>query len=183
MITSVFNSTAIRKLSNGVSKTNVRNQGINLAQSNAGMHYFKQGHDAIIRKDWDSAIQYIKRALSVNSRNSEYLLVLSQVYYNKGVSEFAKGNWDSAINSYEKSIKINPNDPECLFNLGLAYYQKGNAEFTKRNWNNAIYYYKASHDLNPTDQYVLHNLSAAYHNNGNTIESEKYMKMYKAIIN
>ena len=65
--------------------------------------------------EWDSAIEYYKKAIKYDPEYAEG-------YSNLGVAySTVKGNQEKAIEYFKKSIELNPLNTQSYFNLGTAY--------------------------------------------------------------
>ncbi|NWF75663.1 MAG: tetratricopeptide repeat protein [Nitrospirae bacterium] len=94
-----------------------------------GLIYFK-------RKDYDSAISYFKKSISINPLYTEGLC-------NLGLVLMRKKELDEALACFKKASEIKPYMSEAWGNIGSALYQKGLIE-------DAIEYYKRALKLKPT---------------------------------
>ncbi len=95
--------------------------------------------------NYDSAIEYIRKALELNSDNAEAYTNLGNAYKNKG-------QLDKAITSYEKAIKLKPHLAMAHNNLGSVFQEKGRLD-------EAVTCYQKALNLDP-------NLAMAYNNLG-----------------
>ncbi len=98
-------------------------------------------------KNYDSAIQYSKRAVQFNPFNAD-------VYNNLGAALQNKGQLDEAITCYQKAIELNPNLADAYNNLGAALQDKERLD-------EAITCYQKAIELNPNYIQAYHGLAAA----------------------
>ena len=109
--------------------------------NNLGAAYRDCGH-------FDNAIEYFKKALLIDSKNSDVLNNLGLAYKKIGQNE--KG-----IESFKQSISINPENSDAFNNLGVAYKDFGN-------FNDAIQSYEKAISINPNDIDALNNLGIIF---------------------
>ena len=67
-------------------------------------------------RQFSEAIQYYRRAVKIQPRNSDVLTDL-------GTSLWYTGDADEAIANFERALKYRPGSPEALFNLGVVRWQ------------------------------------------------------------
>jgi protein O-GlcNAc transferase len=145
-------------------------------------------------QQYDSAIEYFKKALQFNTTNAEGYLALAIViehqgrpdealqYYEKAVSlnphndevyirlgDFLKekGMIDKAINTYKHAVQINPNDANLLNKLGNSLQRAGRTD-------EAIPFYQKALHLNPDLVEGYNNLGAAFVEKGLFEEAATY---------
>ncbi len=87
------------------------------------------------RKDYDSAISYFKKSVSINPAYTEALC-------NLGLAFMEKDELDEAIACFKKALEINPIMSKAWGNIGSALYKRGLIE-------EAIEYYKKALKLKP----------------------------------
>lgn len=100
---------------------------------------------------YDSAIDYIKRALRLDPNNAH-------AYYNLGNTFRKKGQQEEAISSFQKAVQLNPLFVDAYYNLGIAF--QDNKQF-----NEAIASYLKASQLDPRLSHVWYNLGNAYRDN------------------
>ncbi len=88
------------------------------------------------RKDYDSAISYFKRSISINPSYTEGLC-------NLGLALMRKDELDEAMACFKKALEINPLMSEAWGNMGSALYRKGLVE-------DALEHFKKALRLKPT---------------------------------
>jgi tetratricopeptide (TPR) repeat protein len=136
-------------------------------------------------RNYDSAIEYIEKALQINPEDTgaNYNLGLAfkekgeldkaiacyqkavqldpnfaDAYYNSGTAFQEKGQYDEAVACYEKALRIDPNLSGVYYNLGIIFQEKGQ-------YDEAITYYQKALQFNPS-------LSDAYNNLGLCLQDE-----------
>jgi tetratricopeptide (TPR) repeat protein len=70
------------------------------------------------KKDYDQAIDYVKKALAIRKTSSDSYLALGRIYYDKG-------SYDEAINNLNEALKYDPKFAEVHYLLGAVYEKKG----------------------------------------------------------
>lgn len=79
---------------------------------------FKQGAEAMKRKDFDHAIICFSEAIRLN-RN------IPEAYYNRGVAYGTKGDLDKALPDFVEAIHLAPKFAEAYYWRGTVYESKG----------------------------------------------------------
>jgi tetratricopeptide (TPR) repeat protein len=102
--------------------------------------------------DYDSAIEYIRKALRLNQDNPD-------AYNHLGSALKAKGHLKEAIKCHEKAIELNPAFTEAYYNLGNTLIADGQLD-------EAIACYKKVIGLNPKFIQAYCNLGKALYNTG-----------------
>lgn len=137
---------------------------ITVSELSAG-EYFGRGYNEYKLTNYDAAIEYYKKAISINPNYFE-------TYHNLGLIYRIKGQSQIAINYYKKAISIQPEDGETYNNLGIAYKEIGDL-------NNAISYYKKAIVINPNLSFAYFNLGLIYSSKG---EFETAIPYYKRAV-
>jgi protein O-GlcNAc transferase len=104
----------------------------------------------------DEAINFIKRAISLNPSSAVYYTNLGEVYNRKGFK-------DEAIKALEQSIALNPDFGGARYNLANILKSLGRT-------NEAIKYYQDAIELDPNNHQAFYNLGNTLYDIGN-IES------------
>jgi Flp pilus assembly protein TadD len=91
------------------------------------LHYQKQ--------DYDAAMQYWKKAITINSSNAE-------VQHNLGLAFYKKGQFDEAMPYFKKAVQLNSFYSDAWNDLGSAVLQNGL-------YNEAVEYYRKALQCNP----------------------------------
>ena len=73
------------------------------------------------------AILYYKKALGIDSTNSDVRVDMAICYYELG-------DPNTAIKEMEKSLKFQPNHSKALYNLGIVNYSTGNTATAAQWW-------------------------------------------------
>lgn len=67
---------------------------------------------------FDEELTVLKKAVSLDPKNSDGFYYLAMAYENKGLYNYA-------ISTYEKVTEIKPNDKEAIYQLGILYIVQG----------------------------------------------------------
>jgi len=108
--------------------------------SNLGVIYLKQ-------KDYNSAVEVLKKSISFINDNPE-------THSNLGVAFVNSGYIDEAIKELNEALKLNPFNARTYSNLGSAYDDKGEYDL-------AISSYKKALQIEPDSQAIVNNLDIA----------------------
>jgi tetratricopeptide (TPR) repeat protein len=109
---------AAKLLEQGISLQEVANLIIPDIASNDPVLQKYQGDVASHSKQWDKAVSFYERALSLDSGFPEAHKALGDACLNLGL-------YDSAIKSYEYALKYTPVSPEAENNLAIALLSRG----------------------------------------------------------
>ena len=77
-------------------------------------YYYSVGQIEENNGNNDKAIDYYKKAISINNQYADAYIGLGGIYYDKG-------EYDLEVSNYEKAVEIDPNKHEYLYYLGTAY--------------------------------------------------------------
>jgi protein O-GlcNAc transferase len=137
---------------------------------------------------YNSAIQYLKKALQIEPENADAYFVLGNAYafqgsnfldeardcyqnclqitpnhvasYNNLGNIFKeKEKYDEAIDCFQKALELDPDQDDTLYNLGNALQVKGL-------FDEAITCYEKALRLNPNDSEIFYNLGMAFKEKG-----------------
>ena len=89
------------------------------AQDTAG-HNFEKGTACFFKGDYDSAIYYFNRAISLDTNKAES-------YNYRGLAYYNKKKYDAALVDYDSALIINPIYSGAYANRGNAYFKMNNA--------------------------------------------------------
>jgi len=78
--------------------------------------YFNLGRLYVIKDRLQEALEYVEKAIGINSRNVQ-ALNLRGIIYGK------LNNFPEAVKSYMQALKYMPNDVDLNFNLAVAYFE------------------------------------------------------------
>jgi tetratricopeptide (TPR) repeat protein len=81
--------------------------------------------------DPDKALEYLDKAISLDSN-------YAKAYNNRGNAWYNKGDYDLAISDYNKAIELNPRYAKAYYNRGVAWDDKGNYDRAISDYNKAI---------------------------------------------
>jgi protein O-GlcNAc transferase len=114
------------------------------------------------RKEYDSAITYIKKALQFGPDYAD-------AYNNLGSVLQETGRLDEAITCYQKALHLNPNFDRAHYNLGTAFKEKWRID-------DSIAQYQTAIRLNPYFIEAYNNLGLALQDQGRVDEAEEYYR-------
>jgi protein O-GlcNAc transferase len=114
------------------------------------------------RKDYPSAIRYIKKALEFGPNYTD-------AYNNLGIVLQEAGQPDEAIACYRNVIKLNPCFDRAYYNLGTVLKEKWEID-------DAVAHYKKAIQLNPQLAEAYNNLGLALQDQGKLEEAERYYR-------
>lgn len=99
-------------------------------------------------RNYDLAIDYLRRALEIDPEHSIALLNLGTAYRQKK-------DWAQAKSALERALALNPDDPEGNYNLGMVYAQQNDTD-------HAYNYLQKAIALRPEYPEALNNLGILY---------------------
>lgn len=111
------------------------------------IQFFRQGNEALKKKEYNQAIQYYTQGIKVDSS-------LADIFNNRGIAQFQKGNWQMAIDDYKQALKIKPDYSDALYNRANALIELAKYEAAIEDLNQVI-------ELNPDSVYVILNRARA----------------------
>jgi XTP/dITP diphosphohydrolase len=120
------------------------------AQAMRGM---RQGHRYIEEKQYDLALQELKRAVAADPKNSVGHMLL-------GVAQYWNGQVDESIASYNTAINLDPASAQAYLLLGISYAWKGDAPASERAFRKAT-------ELDPARADAQMNLGSILESMGN----------------
>ena len=103
---------------------------------------------------WDKAIQYLQKALSIRPS--------VQAYSNLGTAYYDLGRYQDAIPMYQKALALEPAHAAVMVNLAGAYARTGQPEMASETYNRAITLLYQQLDVNPQDSEKLGLLASCY---------------------
>ena len=103
--------------------------------------------EAYIKQDWDLAINYYKRLISLNPENISAHLDLGTVYYQK------KRMYDEGISEFKKVLELDPQG--VTDSTGFIYNLLGWAYLRKEEWKKALVAFNKYVALLPNQAYPL----------------------------
>lgn len=121
--------------------------------NNLGREYRKLG-------DFDKAVYYYKRAISLDP---EYAMA----YNNLGAVYHMKGDIEAALTNYHAAIYHDSGNVDALTNLGIIYQSMNNLERAKEFFNRA-------YQEKPYDTGVLYNLAVSEHLSDNLNQAQRH---------
>jgi len=124
-------------------KTLRKNQVLGVLYSNLGVIYLKQ-------KNYNSAIEVLKKSLSLISN-------IPETHSNLGVAFLTSGHVDEATKEFNEAIRLNPYNARSYSNLGNAYDEN-------REYISAIEAHKKALSLEPQSDAIKNNLNVSEQN-------------------
>jgi len=124
--------------------------------------WFQMGYNASGSNEYDKAILYYQKAISINP---EYAYAYSGI----GFVYFSEGNYDKTIEMYRKAINLNSGNAKAYVYMGLCYDHKGN-------YDQAITLYEKAIRINPENAGIYYSLGSAYEKNGEHERAIEYLK-------
>lgn len=94
-------------------------------------------------KNYEKALLYISKAISINKKEVGFYLNLGNVY--KDLKNFKK-----ALEVYLACLEINKAAPDLLYNIGILYENQ-------HKYKEALIYYKKTIELEPLNKFALNN--------------------------
>ncbi len=132
---------------------------------NSFEYYYMIGNSAVKNGRLDEAIDYFKKAISMNPNFSES-------YTNLGFALENSGFPDEAMEYYQKALELDPGDYVSQANIGRIYYIKNKLEEAKKA-------YKAAIKLKPDYPHAHEALGVIYHKQGN---AKRAMEEFRSAI-
>ncbi|MDD5406454.1 MAG: tetratricopeptide repeat protein [Sulfurovaceae bacterium] len=83
-----------------------------------GENYVKLGDNQYANGNFDKAIEFYTKAISINPNNAI-------AYNNRGLVYYELKDYSTAINNYNKAISMKPNDLGTIINRGVSYSRSG----------------------------------------------------------
>jgi len=102
--------------------------------------------------DPDKALEYLNKAISLDSNYAE-------AYNNRGRAWGNKGNYDRAISDFNKAIELNTRYTDAHYNRGLVWHYKGDYDWAISDYSKAI-------ELDPKGTYAYMNRGVAWEEKG-----------------
>lgn len=127
-----------------------------LSNNDLAIKYYNQGLDATEKEQYENAITFYKKAITVDPE-------FAFAYDNMGICYRKLNDYDAAIKAYEKSLKIDPNGLMPLQNLGIAYIYK-------KDYKKAIKAYERLGKIQPENPEVFYGIGVVYFQNLNDLE-------------
>lgn len=128
-------------------------------------YYNKKGLGFYQKKEYDNAIEYFYKALTVDKHNT-------QAYNNLAMSYWLKNNPRDAIKFFKKANSINRSYTQPLVNLAAVYRQLGDKK-------NQFYYLQKAIKLNPGDYLAYYSLGDYYRYEG---QYPQAIESYKEVV-
>lgn len=99
----------------------------------AALHCLNFGEKFIRERSWQSAVTWLRQAITIQPD-------LYEAHYLLGEAYIELGRLDEAIEILDRAIQLRPDDPTAHFKLGLAY-------IALHDWNSALGQYRSIHTL------------------------------------
>jgi superkiller protein 3 len=139
--------------------------GFPSARRNLFNAYKAKAGDLIEKKDYDDAIEVLRRAIGLNPMDAQVHLML-------GVALSENGRFNEAASEFETVLKINPGYGEAKRNLAAAYNNLGVEASRRRDWDEAMRFYRRAMELDPQVREFRSNLESACWNKGQRLASQ-----------
>lgn len=111
-------------------------------------YYNTKGQEFYQKKEYDNAIEYFGKSITVDKRNA-------QAYNNLGMAYLLKNNPHESIKYFKKANSVNKTYTQPLVNLAAVYKQLGDKK-------NQFYYLQKAIKLNPNDYLAYYYLGDYY---------------------
>lgn len=115
-------------------------------------YYNKIGQEFYCKKEYDKAIEYFYKSITINKNNA-------QAYNNLAMSYWLKNSPAMAIKYFKKANLVNKNYTQPLVNLASLYEHLGDKK-------SQAYYLERAIKLNPSDYLAYYLLGNYYRNSG-----------------
>jgi len=119
------------------------------------------------KQDYDTAIEWITKAIAINDRAEGFYNNLGNVFY-------AQGKFDEAQHCYQQALALNPNFGEAQYNLGVVFEEQGKLE-------EAISCYQDTLITNPSHISAHYNLGGVFYKQKKITEATIYYQNALAI--
>ena len=104
---------------------------------------FREGYQALLRRDYDKSIEYLTRAIDIGdlSRSNQAL-----AYHYRGALYLKRERIDDAILDLDKALALNPRLATAYSDRGIAHRRKGQYELAIADYSEAIRLWPEWHD-------------------------------------
>ena len=104
---------------------------------------FREGYQALLRKDYDKAIDHLTRAIDIGdlSRANQAL-----AYHYRGALYVKRERNDEAIQDLNRALELNPRLATAYSDRGIAHRRKGQYELAIADYGEAIRLWPEWHD-------------------------------------
>jgi len=119
------------------------------------------------KKDYDTAVEWINKAIAVNAYASGFHNNLGNVFY-------AQGKFDEALRCYQRALALEPNYDEAHYNLGVVLEEQNKIE-------DAITCYQNALIINSNHVSAHYNLGEVFHKQKKFAEATIYYQNALAI--
>jgi tetratricopeptide (TPR) repeat protein len=83
---------------------------VDTSSKNASVAYQQLGYRPLIKKEWNTAIDYLEKSVAIDPKNVQSLVWLAQAYQNAG-------NREKAVSYYRKALEVQPGEPNATKGL------------------------------------------------------------------
>ena len=116
---------------------------LHAAEKEDAARFGREGVEAAKKKEWDKAIENLKKAADLDSSNNNYAFNLGLAYRQRGITRMGQEKFDDAISDFSEALKRQSGDATALRFRAFAYLKKSD-------WANALSDYdsvlKKKHD-------------------------------------
>lgn len=134
---------------------------------NSPQYYYSLAVIEDDKHNYDQAIQYYEKAISLDNN-------FSSAYMGLGGDFYEKGDYAKEVKYYEKAVEIDPNNYESLYYLGTAYEDIGY-------YSKAINKYLKVLTIKPDYKDAIHDLALLYIVNGEKSAASKWINKLQAL--
>lgn len=114
------------------------------AKNNLGIVYQSLAYQCYSDKNYDTAVVYAKKSLSIKQNNAYLCEIMGRCYLNLC-------DYNNAITAFNKILSIEPNDTNAMEFLAISYIKT-------RQYDNAVNVYNGLLKINPNDKAAQQNL-------------------------
>lgn len=111
------------------------------------------------KSNYDMAIVYFSKALSLDTLNSDIIRNLSFAYVHRGADKCDAEDFPGAVSDYTKALEYNPKDAVLYDDLGAVYLKMGNYDSALKNFDVSL-------SIQPGYESALLNKAQAYRSMG-----------------
>jgi S1-C subfamily serine protease len=129
--------------------------------------YYSLGNLADNKNEWDNAVKYYRRAISIDDNYTDAYMGLGGDYYEKG-------QFDLEADNYRKATLSDPHRSDAFYFLGTAY--EDNDQYPE-----AAAAYEQALVIDPDYKDALHDLSILYLAQGRIAEAQKLLPRLHAV--
>jgi len=130
-------------------------------------YYYAQAQLEEAKRNWNKAIEFYQKALSIDNKYADAYEGLGGVYYEKG-------EYDLEVSNYEKAVLIDRKNDEYLYVLGTAYEDVGQYDNAKKAYSMAL-------SIKPDDKDTLHDFAVLSISDGDCTQAIKLISKLRQL--